>query len=361
MKNSILSPARGQWASCSYQKLVVRPGVGVRVYTVDPASKFRRAPQPAQLAGTTRGEVVGFSSASAQRLRRLLFQLDYPAGACFGMALTSAPWVKRPPEDAFAALTFEHKRCEGLRCAMWRKEVTKKGLPHYHLIVWVEDSAAMFQVWSWIGSRWIHHLLRDGVDRATAIREDSKAFRRIEPGFDRPVVPTSDPASWNWFAEQAMFAVNLRFSSTAGKGNFVDMARVSAVQYLCDHTSKHKAYQAKTTGRAWGCWGRSRLPFLDLPGVSLEECPLRLLADIRKALAKMSRYWWPDKAAPFGYRWSHPRRFNHGDKVLFRPGAPAALARLVEHAGTDADARPARTPRRPAVDEQREGQPAAGA
>lgn len=360
MQNSTLSPARGQWASCSYQKLVVREGVGVRLYTVDPAARFRKAPQPAQLAGTTRGEVKGFSSASAQRLRRILFQLDYPPESCFGMALTSAQWVKRPPEDAFVALADERKRCPGLRCAAWRKEVTAKGLPHYHLFVWADSAADVFPVWSWIGERWIHHLLRDGVDRATAIATQSKAFVRFEPGIGR-VVPTDSPDSWNWFAEQALCAVNLRISSKPGKGNFVGMGRVSAVQYLCDHTSKHKAYQAQTTGRAWGFWNRGRLPFLDLPGVSLEDCPLRLLADIRKALAKMSRYWWPDKSAPFGYRWSHPRQFNRGDKVLFRAGAPQAVSRLVAAAGADADAQLGCTPRRPAADEQREGLAGAGA
>lgn len=376
MQNSTQSPARSQWASCSYQKLVVRPGVGVRVYTVDPGAKYRRSPQPAQLAGTTRGEIVGFSSASAQRLRRVLFELDYPEGECFGMALTSAPWVKRSPEDAFKALGEEVKRCPGLRCAVWRKEVTKKGLPHYHLVVWTSGSlvhagdAVLLPagttlpilphcpVWEWIGKRWVHHLLRDGVDRATAIREKSKAFVRWDG--TRRVVPTSSDESWTWFGREALEGINLNPDTRPGKGNFVNMASVSAVQYLCDHTSKHKAYQAQTKGRAWGFWNRGRLPFLSLPGISLEECPLRLLADIRKALAKMSRYWWPDKAAPFGYRWSHPRRFTSGSKVLFRPGAPAALARLVDHAGTDADARLGRTPRRPAVDEQREGQPAAG-
>ena len=360
MQNSTLSPARGQWANCSYQKLVLRPGVGVRVYTVNPAAKFRKAPQPAQLSGTTRGEVVGFSSASAQRLRRLLFQLDYVAGECFGMALTSAPWVKRSPEDAFAALGYEVKRCKGLRCAVWRKEVTKKGLPHYHLIAWADSAADVLPVWGWISTRWVHHLLRDGVDRSTAIREESKAFRRFEPG-EGWIVPSDSQDSWNWFGEQALYGINCRYSSKPGKGNFVNMARVSAVQYLCDHTSKHKSYQALTTGRAWGCWNRSRLPFLALPGVSLEECPLRLLADMRKALAKMSRYWWPDKSAPFGYRWSHPRRFSSGDKVLFRPGAPDALARLVEAAGADADAQLGCTPRRPAPHEQREGLAGAGA
>lgn len=362
MQNSSKSPARGQWANCSYQKMVIRPEVGVRLYTVDPAAKFRQRPEPEQLAGTTRGKVTGFSSASAQRLRRLLFELDYPAGLCFGMAFTSAPWVKRSPEEAFSALSYEHKRCKGLRAAVWRKEVTKKGLSHYHAIVWVDSPADLLPVWYWLASNWVKHLLRDGVCPGVAFLSGSKAFRRYERGVGR-IAPAPGPSSWKWFGEQALLGINARFDRRPRRdSNFVDMGKVSAVQYLCDHTSKHKSYQAKTTGRAWGVWGRSNLPRLALSGVSLEDCPLRLLADIRKALGKMSRYWWEDAAAPFGYRWSRPRRFASGDKVLFRPGAPLALQRLVEAgAGASASVQLDCTPRRPApVDEQREGPAGAG-
>lgn len=361
MQDTTQSPARGQWASCTYQKLVIRDGVGVRIYSVDPSAPFRTRPEPEQLAGTTRGKVVGFSSASAQRLRRLLFTLDYHPEECFGMAFTSAPWVKRNPEDAFQALAYEVKRCKGLRCAVWRKEVTKKGTPHYHAIVWAKSPEDVFQVWTWLASHWVGHLLRDGVCPGVAFLSGSKAFRRYEKGAGW-IVPAGNPDSWQWFARQALLGINLAFDRRPGRSsNFVDMGKTSAVQYLCDHTSKHKAYQAKTTGRAWGCWHRGRLPALDLPGVSLEECPLRLLADIRKALSRMSRYWWPDSSAPFGYRWSRPRRFTSGDKVLFRSGAPVAIRRLVDAARTDASVRLDRTPHRAAAaHEQREGQPAAG-
>lgn len=324
MQNSTTSLARGQWATCSYQKIALRPGVGVRVYTINPAARLTQREQPAHLAGTTRGKVVGFSSASAQRLRRLLFTLDYPHGECFGMAFTSAPWVKRKPEEAFRDLTRDAPRCKGLRAAVWRKEVTKKGLSHYHAIVWLKSPDDAFAVWSWLGRNWVKHLLRDGVCPGVAFLTGSKAFKR------NGMVPTDNPDSWRWFGEQAMLGVNLRFRRGGKDSNFVDMTHASAVQYLCDHTSKHKEYQAKTTGRAWGFWNRALLPFLDLPGISLADCPLRLLADIRKALAKMSRYWWADKQAPFGYRWSHPRSFRSGDKVLFRPNAPEVVSRLIE-------------------------------
>lgn len=175
--------------------------------------------------------------------------------------------MKRGPEDAFVALQDEAKRCKGLQCAIWRKEVTKKGVPHYHLAVWVTEPSKALEVWCWLTQRWVHHLLRDGVCPGVAYLSGSKAFKRR--------LPTS-PDSWTYFGRAALEHVNCRFNlrSRVDKGNLVELNLDSAIQYLCDHTSKHKAYQAKTTGRAWGIWKRSFLPRMVVPGVSLENCPL---------------------------------------------------------------------------------------
>ena len=308
MQKSTKSPARGQWASCSYQVMEVRPGVGVHVRTVDPASPLRQKPD--YLVNAPRGKVVGFTRHSAQRLRELLFQLDYPENECFGLALTSAPWVCTSPETAFDALRREAPRIPGLRCAVWRKEVTRRGLPHYHAIVWVLPGHSLASVRAALVCRWVHFLTAGRVCPGVAWAVGSRVF--------------NGASDLHAAAQSALTSTNLR------PANYTDIARVGAVQYLCDHTSKHKAYQALTTGRAWGVWCRPRLPRLELPGISLQDCPRRLLADLRHALGKMSRYWWPDASAPFGYRWSRPRRFSTGSKVLFRPSAPAVLARLVD-------------------------------
>lgn len=316
MQNSTPSPARGQWATSSYQVMYSRPGVGIHLKSVDPASRLR--PEPEHLAATKRGKVVGFTPHSAQRLRELLFRLDYPPEVCLGVALTSAPWIKGRPSEAFAALTRDAVRCPGLKCAVWRKEVTRKGLEHYHLIVWAESPDALQAVRVWLVDRWCRHLVASGVCPGVAFLSGNRALAAALAASDplglRLVQAALDSLRW----------VNL----SARNCTRVDQA--SALQYLCDHTSKHKSYQALTTGRAWGVWCRARLPVLSLPGVSLENCPRRLLADMHKALARMSRYWWPDDSAPFGYRWSRPRRFKTGSRVLFRPAAPAVLRRLVD-------------------------------
>lgn len=359
MQNHTTPPARGQWASTAYQVMTLRPGVGVQMQTVDPAARLR--PVPPALVGTKRGKVVGFTRESAARLRELLFRLDYPEGLCFGLALTSAPWVTRTPSDAFAALTRDAPRCPGLRCAVWRKEVTRRGLEHYHLVVWVKAPEDLAPVRVWLVSRWVRHLL---AVRLCPARCGLSGNRRLVA-----VLDALDPVGLRLVeaAQSSLLLVNL------SPRNYVALDRVSGVQYLCDHTSKHKAYQAATTGRAWGVWCRGALPRLELPGVSLEDCPRRLLADLRHALAKMSRYWWPDASAPFGYRWSRPRRFSAGTKVLFRPAAPDTLRRLVDawnasHGArrlcSDADAQLGCTPRRTeppaALAKQDKGQAGAG-
>ena len=326
MQKTIKPPALGQGASCAYQRIQLRPGVGVRVSTINPASWAIPREVPEQLQESTRGKVKGFSRWSAQRLRDLLFRLDYPPEECFGVALTSAPWVKRKPEDAFKALQREVGRCKAIRSAVWRKEVTRRGVPHFHLVVWASSPGETFAAWHWVTRRWVHHLIQDGVCPGVAFLSGSKAFRGGMP---------SSPASWAAFGREALASVNcvldLRPDKPKDKpSNLVNLGSVSAVQYLCDHTSKHKAYQALTEGRAWGVWNRARLPVLDVPGFRLDDCPRRLVGDIRRALGKMSRYWWPDKDAPFGYRWSRERRFASGRKVLFRPAAALAVRRLVE-------------------------------
>lgn len=327
MRNTTQSPARGQWANCSYQKIVLRPGIGVKVYTVNPAARFQVRTQPERLQGTTRGRIKGFTRWAASRLRELLFRLDYKCA--FGMALTSAPWVNRSPDSAFESLRKEVGRCPYLLSAVWRKEVTKKGLVHYHLVVFPTSENTAFHCWKWLASRWVHHIMSAGVCPARGFLVGKKAFRRSFEGVD--CWPSSID-TWNAMGREALLAVNASFDleSRTNPGNLVTFDRVDAVRYLCDHTSKHKAYQAETEGRAWGVWNRSKLPFDEGIEISLEDCPPRLHSDILKMLSKLSRYYYLDKDAPFGYRWGRSRRFTCGRKVLFHPSAVRAYRRLVE-------------------------------
>lgn len=281
--------------------------MGVRTWT---GFRDRRIiPQPDHLKGVVRGTVKGFSRKSANRLRNLLFPLDFEGA--FGIALTAPPWASVSPETAFDALSRHKSRCPALQALVWRKEVTRKGVPHYHAIVFLAERSlsGLLRVQKWLVEEWAKALLPKVCPVRVALACKGKA---------RPVGTES--------ARQWVERVNL------GKDNLTLISSANAVQYLCDHTSKHKAYQAKTTGRPWGVWFKDRLPLVRVPGRSLDELPVRLVHRIQKALGKMSRYWVKDPSAPFGYRWSHPRRFDGmGARVMFKPASPAALLRLVDY------------------------------
>lgn len=285
--------------------IYLRPGVGVRTWTGSTVSQV--LPQPSRLQGVKRGTIKGFSHKAANRLRNLLFPLDYQGA--FGIALTAPPWSTVRPEEAFDTVSRHKSRCPAIRALVWRKEVTAKGLPHYHVIVFTRnrDLVDLLAVQWWLVQEWARALL----PRMCPVRVGLCCKARRRP---------LDTAT----ARSFVCDVN------TGKDNLTLITSANAVQYLCDHTSKHKAYQARTTGRAWGVWFKDRLPRVLVDRRSLDELPVRISRRIHEALGKMSRYWIKDASAPFGYRWSHPRRFSGmGSRVLFRPASADAIDRLV--------------------------------
>ena len=261
-----------------------------------------------------RGKVKGFSRRAAERLRNLLFSLDYPGlfsgTPCFGLALTCPPWCVCSVEAVFDSISKHKSRCPGLLGLVWRKEVTKKGLPHYHLIVWSDGSGDCRK---WLIEAWC-----------------SRLEKHVCPV--RLYLP--NPQLWQAAKSQGRSASSfvggwLRYVHGSSR-NLTLITSANAVQYLCDHTSKHKRYQAKTEGRAWGVWFKDRLPRIPLAGVDLEQVPDKVLARIQRALGKMSRYWYKSDKGLFGYRWSRARGFKSmGRHALFRPGAADAVRRLL--------------------------------
>lgn len=284
------------------------------------APALRYMPQPEHLHGVKRGAVHGFSRKSAARLRRYLFGLDYEN--CIGLALTAPPYATATPEEAFDTLSRHKARCPGLLGLVWRKEVTRKGVPHYHLAVWLKTGNDLFAVVGWLANEWARALFPRPPCPAALALSGSKCY----------LGPNPAPSKECRRDRQREACIDYARQVTLGRKNLRLLNSAAALQYLCDHTSKHKAYQARTEGRAWGKWYGDRLPRVELPGVDLDGLPVALLARIQRALGKMSRYWNKVAGAPFGYRWSRPRDFRRlGHRVLFRPGAPEALSRLVQY------------------------------
>ncbi len=263
-----------------------------------------------------RGKVKGFSFHAATRLRNFLFSLDYPGlfspAPCFGLALTCPPWVACSVEEVFDSISKHKTRCPGLLGLVWRKEVTRKGQPHYHLIVWSDGNGDCRK---WLIDAWCKRLEKH-VCPVRLYLPNPKLWEAAK-------AKGKPPSYWcsGW----------LRFVHESSR-NLTWITSATAVQYLCDHTSKHKRYQANTVGRAWGVWNKDALPRVPLAGVDLDKVPLNVLARIQRALGKMSRYWYKSDKSPFGYRWSRARGFRSmGRHALFRPGAALAVRRLLAY------------------------------
>lgn len=153
--------------------------------------------------GGRRGEVVGFSTASARRLRRLLLSCWVPDVPCWAITLTqreaAGPLRWRRCVDAY---TKRLARLPGVNCGIWRVELQRRDVPHIHCVAWTPFPDAWRSAWLAV---W-------GV---------------------------SDEA------DHCAHAVHIRA-----------MDCTTWLSYTAAHTSKHKTAQLGWRGRQWGIWGR---------------------------------------------------------------------------------------------------------
>lgn len=295
-------PSRGN------HHLYFRPGIGVETMNSLPIHLSPRS------SGGKRGKVKGFSRLSANRLRALLFRVDYGAGV-LGVALTLPPWIAAEASDLWALLVRKLPALFDF-AIIWRKEVQRNMREHYHLLLQTSDVGAatrLLEMWCRL-----------------AVKRLAPSAAEKWPGLPREDL---ESVALSWMLHVHRSAENLQIIQNA----------TPALQYLCDHTSKHKEYQANTSGRAWGVCNRSALrqafpESLDLSGLS-ERDVLRLHAAIRKS----TRYWRRTESWPF-VRYSRGRRADlPGRHTCFKPHLPSALLRYADflresRAGTDADA-----------------------
>lgn len=112
------------------------------------ALKPRRGRQPARKSegsevgepvGGVRGKVVGFSRASARRLRLAFLSWERPDFQKVAFTLTVRehlePEAWRSVMEAFRKLVIAEQFS-----LIWRIELQKRGTPHLHGVVWVRDS-----------------------------------------------------------------------------------------------------------------------------------------------------------------------------------------------------------------------------
>lgn len=230
-----------------------------------------------------RGKVVGFSRASARRLRHLLFSVDYAGAIAVTLTHPVVMDGMRGPEKAFETLRSNANKMPWLKSLIWRKEVQRNGTPHYHCILFpaegFEDTAAETLVKSWIDSCLSGWRVPARPPKTTAF-----ALAGVPPCF-----------------VESVKADMMKAHHDRRRPSIVKMDGSCYVRYLLDHESKHKQEQAETSGRPWGVWNRSKLPIIEGFDCELTE---RQYWSAARILRKACRY---SLKAPCVFGWHHTR------------------------------------------------------
>lgn len=300
---------------------------------------------PEWLKDVKRGEINGFSKAAARRLRDVLLHADYnPQGmAVSGVCLTLPPESEDGDGEAVFGQMNINKRAlfgDALVSLIWRKEVQKNGRVHYHCIVWerVPDNRPDLPAESrtarkrWAGTlpvllvnAWIRGVcsriasrMRSAGDTAHVARMKvvnagvPKRMTFVHKGeFEEPDLATAPLLYQGWPCITEI--------DGPGKG----------VEYLADHNSKHKAYQAQTKGKAWGVWARKSLPLVEVHREDLSE---REGAWMSRVARRLGRYWVKDSRSPWGWRWAKRcKTFQRGRNAVVNPDKGSVMLRWLAY------------------------------
>lgn len=280
--------------------------------------KFSRTRRPHPLrGGGRRGKITGFSRAAARRLRETLFRADFrpPGMGVLGVSLTLPREATAGVGEAiFHQIRRHYRRLPGLVAAVWRKEVQEDGFVHYHLVVWSDDT---------------HSLLTAG----TLVKS---WCRLVSARCPRPDVVERKMLWSHCRGNEALFEETSRsiteLASLIPCLTAVDSQGLG-VQYLVAHTSRHKYFQSKTQGRAWGVWNRKLLP--QVPPASCQTTMLSQSdeVDLARLLRRMHRYH-VDTSCVFGRRLHRGRRFYSGSHIVPSVYRRDAIRRWLAWRGT---------------------------
>ena len=279
---------------------IILNSVGVKSVIQSTISKKSKPPQ-----NSKRGNVIGFSAHSAQRFRELLFKVDWDNYHSMSITLTVPSWSIVDVTEQFDNLSKSFCRfCEFP--LIWRKEVQKNGKVHYHTIMLSSELSSLGNAAHLLRSKWCE-LATASVDKEVFIslhpdiKPDKRNYRRLK-----------------------------EYADSKGCVKFID-ATSEAITYLCDHTSKHKDYQAQTEGRAWGVLNRKALPLVFPQEISLKGLTERQVLNLLKYSRRMSKKRIPCPGALFGYKWSNGRMMsNLGSHIVFSPSIVKSLQRLID-------------------------------
>lgn len=188
---------------------------------------------------STRGKISGFSSKSANRLRRLLLDIDFSNSWAICLTL---PRIKDFQEVNFSELWHGFTVAASRKLSnsfIWRVELQQRKVPHWHC-VWCGDF------------------------------ESALAFKYL----------------WHDYISRR-FVCSLPFFLHSVKVQQV-YSGSSALMYLTAHMSKHKSSQLGWRGRQWGVVNRSLLSLR--PPCSSFHVPYEVWRDVSRQFRRLAAH-----------------------------------------------------------------------
>jgi len=118
--------------------------------------------------GGRRGRIRGFSAASRRRLRALMASLDYSGlgKSIFWVTLTARPSDNERFFDFFKRLKRLFIKYWPLSGMIWRLEQQKRGVVHFHLLLFAATSATA----DWVVRQWLKYWAGDAERVAQKVK-----------------------------------------------------------------------------------------------------------------------------------------------------------------------------------------------
>ncbi|MDF1755949.1 MAG: hypothetical protein P1U89_24385 [Verrucomicrobiales bacterium] len=184
--------------------------------------------QPDELVGVKRGTVRGFSPASRRRMFKLLATLGDSVPVMVTLTYRKAQFpegkeVLKAHFKKFWQMVQRKYRGNFLGC-IWKIELQKSGVPHFHLLVYSKDGTQPFIDHVWLAKAWAKASEDESPDHI-------KAGTRVE-------------------------AIRS-----------CDGALSYAAKYLGKVDQTNWCY-----GRVWGCRSKNNLPICETEEIELDEC-----------------------------------------------------------------------------------------
>lgn len=291
-----------------------------------------------------RGNIQGFSRRSCGRLRKALIRYDF--SRCITMALTAPPYAPKSPETVLDWIRDHMDRIGKDVAIVWRKEVTRIGTTHYHLIVWANDLRTAFDR---LVEVWANGLFPRDFDYLSIKEDLYESIKRYPDG------KFYNHSMYLWILEQLALGNTRLDPNQVAKVPFKDFCEycrskvrevnehqdtnyqevgINYIKYILDHTSKHKDYQAQTVGRAWGMINRAAIPLSSFTDTDLSPHQYDIFLRILGKMSRVKDTRDRNLLKPFGYKLSRRKQYNcarvWGQSPQFL--APSALKRALDYA-----------------------------